>query len=175
MTFKLGFDLGELTNFILRARKHGYVGGAEKLIKPQRPGFKEFQPYVKGDFEYVDSYAGYYYAPGQEVIRYKEAPVWNMSYNGGMLLRFHGDLEFSKKTYEFLKKALAEVKPERPFRGPERFTDGNFKYHDESEGDITNFKGTERIFFRGVEVYRQDYIGGLIIPKGYQGRYAHNK
>jgi hypothetical protein len=27
------------------------------------------------------------------------------------------------------------------------------------------FKGTEHIFYKGEEVFRQNYIGGLILPK----------
>lgn len=165
MSFKLGFDIGELVKFLLRAREHGYAGSSEKVKNPQRPGFKEFPPHVEGDFEYIDSYAGNYYAPGQEVIRFKGIPVWNMAYNGGMLPEYHGDLDFSKKTYGFLKKALSYVQPKRPFRGPKRFAEDDFEYFDKSEGDITNFKGTERILYKGKEVFRQDYIGGLIIHK----------
>lgn len=165
MEFKLGFEVKELVAFILKARSQGYAGSAEKIANPQRPGFKEFAPFREGDFEYVDSYAGYYYAPGQEVVRFKGKPVWNMAYNGGMLLEFHGDLEFSRKIYGFLKKALSKVDPKRPFRGPTKLVEGDLTYLDNSEGDITNFKGTERILFKGKEVYRQDYIGGFVVRK----------
>ena len=159
------FNVEDLVRFLIRARKCGYAGSAEKVKNPQRPGFKEFPPYAKGPFEYVDSYAGDYYAPGQEVVRCNGIPVWNMAYNGGMLPKFHGNLELSKRTYNFLKKALLRAKPEKPFRGPERFAEGDFEYINKSEGDIKNFKGTERILFKNMEVFRQDYIGGLIIHK----------
>ena len=164
MEFKLDFKLENLVDFLLRARNHGYAGSAEKVKNPQRPGFKEFPPYIEGDFEYVDSYAGKYYAPGQEVIRFKGIPVWNMAYNGGMLSKFHGQLDFSKSTYNFLKRALLEVDKSKPFRGPKIFNDtSSFLYLNESEGDITNFKGIERILLNNEEVFKQDYIGGLII------------
>ena len=87
--FNLEFDLEELILFLLRARNSGYAGHAEKVKTPQRPRFKEFSPYKEGPFEYVDSYAGTYYAPGQEVIRFNDKPAWNMSYNGGMLPEHH--------------------------------------------------------------------------------------
>jgi len=165
MGFNLEFDIGELAQFLLRARNKGYAGHAEKVKNPQRPGFKEFSPYKEGQFEYVDSYAGNYYAPGQEVIRFNDKPVWNMAYNGGMLPEYHGNREFSQQTFAFLKKALQLVESIRPFRGPKRFVESDFEYLDESEGDITNFKGTERILYKGKEVFRQDYIGGLIVHK----------
>lgn len=173
MEFKLDFKLEDLVDFLFRARNHGYAGGAEKVKNPQRPGFKEFPPYREGDFEYVDSYAGHYYAPGQEIIRFKGIPVWNMAYNGGMLPRFHGDTDFSKKVYGFLKKVLQTVDHKKPFRGPDKFLDleNKFKYLNKSEGNITNFKGTEMILYYDLPdaynevVFSQDYIGGLIIHK----------
>ncbi len=33
------------------------------------------------------------------------------------------------------------------------------------EGDINDFSGEEKIFYQGKEVYRQYFIGGLIIHK----------
>ncbi|MBI4146284.1 hypothetical protein HY489_03025 [Candidatus Woesearchaeota archaeon] len=165
MRFTLEFDLLDLASFLLRARNQSYAGMAEPMANPQRPGFKEFPPYHEGSFEYLDSYAGNYYAPGQEVVRYKGKPVWNMAYNGGMLPEHHGNRDLSQETYAFLKKALQRVELARPFRGPARFAQNNFEYIDQSEGDITNFKGTERILHKGQEVFRQDYIGGLIVHK----------
>lgn len=165
MTIQTPFNLEDLVAFIIRARNHGYAGSAEKVKNPQRSSFKEFEPYREGNFEYVDSYAGHYYAPGQEVVRFNGIPVWNMAYNGGMLPRFHGDSELAKRTFDFLKQALLRVDPSRPFRGPSSYIFLPFMYIDKSEGDITNFKGTEKIFMTSDEVFRQDYIGGLIIHK----------
>jgi len=169
MTFKTPFALDDLVRFILRAREQSYVGGAEKIKNPQRPGFKEFAPFREGLFEYVDSYIGYYYAPGQEIVRFKDVPVWNMAYNGGIAPEFHGDLEFARRINAFLRKALLNVKQERPFRGPSLLVQDDFVYVDRSRGDITHFNGTERIFYRDdnvfKRVFKQDYIGGLIAPK----------
>ncbi|MBW3013035.1 hypothetical protein KY340_02410 [Candidatus Woesearchaeota archaeon] len=159
------FEKTKLTEFLLKARMKGYAGDAPKIDNPQRPGFIEFAPYKEDDLEYVDSYAGYYFAPGQEVIRFKGKPIWNMSYNGGMKMEFHGDHDFTHKVFLFLGKALQKVSPERPFRGPDKFKDGDFMYIDKSEGDIAQFKGTEIIFFKGKEVFRQDYMGGFIVWK----------
>ena len=92
-------------------------------------------------------------------------PIWAMAYDGGMKEEFVGNLEFTKKTFTFLKKALSLVEEKRPFRGPDRLEEGNWLYIDESEGDVFRFKGIERILFQGKEVFRQNYIGGSIIPK----------
>jgi len=159
----MGIDFEELANFLVRAKKQAYAGDGNE-IPPQRPGFKELE-YVEGDMEYRDSYSGFYFAPGQEVVRFQGRPVWAMSYSGGMRPEYHGQRDFAKQTFMFLKRALSNVKGSRPFRGPENLIDGEWQYTDSSEGDITDFKGTEHIFFMGKEVFMQCYIGGLIVPK----------
>ena len=146
----------------MKAKTKTYAGdGAE--VKPQRPGFSELE-YAEGDFDYRDSYAGFFSAPGQEVVRFKGIPVWVMAYSGGMLPQFR-DADFAERAFAFLKKALLLVKESRPFRGPNNLKKGDFEYVDSSEGDIRSFLGRERILYKGQEVFRQDYIGGLIIGK----------
>ena len=159
----MAIDLKELAKFLVRAKIQTYAGDG-KEITAQRPEFKELE-FKEGDWEYRDSYSGFYFAPGQEIVRFKGKPVWNMSYNGGMLIKYHGDFVFAKKVYAVLKEALKLVKELRPFRGPNKLIKGDFEYVDNSEGDVTSFKGTEKIFYKGEEVYKQDYIGGLIIQK----------
>ena len=87
-----------------------------------------------------------------------------------MLPELHDNPEFSKNVFNFLKEVLKNVETKRPFRGPEIFIEYPFYYYDHSFGDITNFKGTEKIFYPYgeelvSEAFRQDYIGGLIIHK----------
>lgn len=159
----MDLNLELLAKFLVKAKVNTYAGDSKEII-PQRPAFRELG-FVEGDWEYRDSYSGFYSAPGQEIVCHKGFPVWNMAYNGGMLKEYHGDFNFSKKTFEFLKKAIKLVGTKRPFRGPEYFKEGNFEYFDKSEGDITNFRGTERILYNGKKVFEQDYIGGLIVPK----------
>lgn len=156
-------DLGELANFLVEAKRQAYAGDG-KEIEPQRPGFKELE-FKDGDWEYRDSYVGFYFAPGQEVVRFKGKPVWIMSYNGGMLSQYHGDIELARHAFAFLKQALKRVEASRPFRGPEEREDGDWEYADSSKGDISSFTGTESIFYKGDEVFRQEYFGGLIVPK----------
>ncbi len=88
-----------------------------------------------------------------------------MAYSGGMKKRFHGNRAVTNQTFAFLKKALLRIKEKRPFRGPRIFKEQDFVYIDSSSGGLTDFKGTERILFKGKEVFRQNYVGGLIIRK----------
>ena len=157
-------DLEELAQFLVRAKKQTYAAGDINKVSPQAPGFKEFE-YTEGDWSYRDSYSGFYRAPGREVVRVKGKPVWDMHYVGGMRPRYYGDEQFAKDTFTFLRKALMLVEESKPFRGPERLQEENDEYVCHGDGDITDVKGTERILFKGKEVFVQDYFGGLILHK----------
>jgi len=63
--------------------------------------------------------------------------------------------------YNFLKKSLA-LGPTglAVHRGPENFSDGEFKYTNVSRGDIHEFYSEERIFFKDIEVYSSYFLGG---------------
>jgi len=154
-------NLKELSQFLVKAKIQTYAGDGKK-ISPQRSGFKEIE-FSNGDWYYRDSYCGFYSAPGQEVVRYKGKPIWMMSYSGGMKKKYHGNFEFAKQTYDFLKEALKRVDESKPFRGPDNFKKGDYEYISKVEGDVKSFVGTEKIFYKGEEVFRQNYIGGLIV------------
>ncbi|VVB78803.1 Uncharacterised protein [uncultured archaeon] len=171
------FNLEELAEFLVKAKKATYAGDG-KEVPSQRPGFKELE-YNEGDFSYRDSYAGFFMAPGQEYVRFKGEPIWLMSYTGGMNQELFGDVDFAKQTFAFLKKALSLVNMSSPFRGPAVFRSEKFEYSSSVKGDISSFKGRERIWHdseageksNGINLYdldyifEQDYIGGLVIPK----------
>lgn len=155
--------VSELAEFLVRAKRKTYAGGGEE-ISPQRPGFKELD-YKEGDWYYRDSCSGFYQAPGQEVVYFRGKPVWAMAYGGGMRKEFRGDEGFINKVFGFLKKCLLRVEEKEPFRGPRSFAKDGFSYEMKLEGDITDFSGEEKIFYQKKEVFRQYFIGGLIIPK----------
>ena len=163
-------NLEELARFLVKAKKGTYAGDG-KEITPERPGFKELE-YIEGDWNYRDSYIGFFMAPGQEVVRFQGKPIWVMSYSGGMTSDFKDDINFAKETFNFLKRALLQVSEEMPFRGPKIFSDEkDWHYQNYFGGDVTNFHGHEKIYtLPPVDeinriVFAQDYIGGLVLPK----------
>jgi hypothetical protein len=156
---RVKLELKELASFLVKAKRATYAGGG-KDVKPQRPGFKELE-FSEGDFNYRDSYAGFYAAPGQEIVRFKGVPVWSMAYDGETMKQFRNETAF--KIYAFLKKALMQVEETEPFRGLEYFEEGNFVYISETVGDITRFTGQEKILLKGIEAFRQSFFGGLIL------------
>lgn len=157
-------NLKELAEFLVEAKTKTYANVNAKEIKAQRPDFKELE-HKKGKWEYRDSYCGFFFAPGQEIVRFNKKPVWAMAYSGGMDKKYHGDVLFAKEIFSFLKLALAKVSPKIPYRGPKSYISGNYKYTNTIKGNITDFSGTEKIFFKGKEIFKQEYIGGLIINK----------
>lgn len=164
--FDPGKDLEKLAEFVVKAKLRTYAGDG-KEVKPERAGFKELE-YKEGVWAYRDSYTGFYAAPGQEVVRFDGRPIWVMSYNGGMMPEYIGDIEFAKTAFMFLKLALSKVTVSRPFRGPEMLMYEGWEYRDRGKGDITNFNRGEHILFKGRKVFAQDYIGGLVIHKDQQ-------
>lgn len=156
-------NIEELKKFLLKANENGYAGDG-KEVKAQRPGFDEIE-YKDGDYLFHDSYAGHYFAPGQEVVYYKSKPVWAMAYAGGMNFKHHGDEKITKQTFTFLKKALLKMDPEKPFRGPEFYKEGDFEYHSQVMGDVMDFAGSELINYKGDEVFSQNFIGGVIVDR----------
>lgn len=94
--------------------------------------------------------------------------IWFMSYCGGMLPELRGDERLAYQTFEFLKKMLLKVNPEKPFRGPSAGVEGDLTYINNVHGNIERFNGEEYIdlkdFDRNDAIFSQNYHGGLIIP-----------
>jgi len=151
----------KLKTFLFNANAKGYAGSG-KEVKPQRPGFNELE-YKEGDWLFHDSYSGHYFAPGQEIVYFKNKPIWAMAYSGGMQFIYHGNKKLTRDTFIFLKKALLAMDPKNPYRGPNMFTDGGWKYTSTLSGTIKDFHGTEKIYFKNKLIFSQNFIGGTII------------
>ena len=160
----MAINIQELERFLFDANKNGYAGDGKEVNPPQRPGFSELE-YKDGDWLMHDSYAGHFFAPGQEVVYYKDKPVWAMAYAGGMKFEYHGNEDVTHKTFVFLKKALLEMDPAKPFRGPEKFSEGEFKYLSSVSGSTENFFGNEKIFLNKELVFEQNFIGGIVVGR----------
>jgi len=154
-------SLNELKKFLYEANAHGYAGDDQNIL-PQRSGFHELE-YGKPDWYFRDSYSGHYYAPGQEVVYYKNEPVWAMAYSGGMKEKYHKEYDdFVHETFTFLKEALLEMDKDKPYRGPNSYKHDSWHYLSNIKGDITDFIGNEKIFHNNELVFEQNFIGGTI-------------
>ncbi len=147
----------ELNDFIVKAKIATYASERETNEKVLQDGTKELV-FVMDNFKYRDRYYGFNPFIGEELIWQDDNIVWAMNYWG----RIYFDFVSPKKVYSFLKSALRQVKVGRPFRGPSNFVEGDFEYIDKSNGSIDNFTGTEIIIYKGKEIYKLYYHGGLM-------------
>lgn len=150
----------ELSNFLVKAKTKTYASIGERGEKILQDGCKELE-YSEGNFQYRDRYYGFNPFIGEEVVFDNGEFIWGMNYYGGVL----GYQISAIEAYKFLQKAMRLVREDRPYRGPNTYTEGNFKYVDKSEGNVESFSGIETIFFRGEEVYKLHYHGGKISKK----------
>tara|TARA_Y100000310_G_C20199142_1_gene586053 strand:- start:112 stop:591 length:480 start_codon:yes stop_codon:yes gene_type:complete len=153
-----------LLKFIAKAHRNTYAAPKEIKMKhkcetPILPEHTDYD-FVEGNFRYHDSYAGWSWPPGKEVVFFEGKPVWCMSYQG----KINDDLgkKFTEKVYRFLKKALMNFDENTPFRGPSNFQEDDFEYSFSFEGDYSYFVGKEVVKHKGEEVFFQDVMGSLI-------------
>jgi len=158
-------SLQELNRFLGKASLATYAGGGPEA-RPQRPGFRELE-YKDGNWEYRDSYTGFFRSWGQEVVWHNGQPYWTQLYGGGMVEELINNETFAHQTFDFLKKALSDGEKQEEFqpRGPSSFTDGDWEYSCEWQGDIANFEGHEKILLNGKVVFTHDFMGGLILSR----------
>lgn len=153
--------LKDLAEFIVEANTNTWAADAGEVATPQRPGFKELD-YERGDWHLRDSYTGYFRAPGMTTVYYQGQPVWTMAYGGrGME---EGKHDIVNATFKFLKSALMQATTDLPYRGPEEFKDGEWRYKMRMEGDLAEFSGKETIYKKGKGlVFSQLFFGGVVI------------
>jgi len=147
----------ELSEFLVKAKVNSYASGGEGSGRILEDGGKEFV-FEEGRFKYRDRYFGFSPFTGQEIVWLDGKEIWAMNYYG----RITSDVVSAKQIYMFLRKSMRQVSCDRPFRGPKSFKEANFEYIDENEGTLEDFRGLERILFRGKEVYRLYYHGGFV-------------
>lgn len=147
------YSLEELKKFLVLAKKNTYSS-----IKTNDDISGGNFVYSQGDFFYKDNFFGNFLFIGEEVVYFKEVPVWGMNYYGQLLNK---DISI-KDTYSFLRKALSMINIENPFRGGQCFLNDNYKYTNECNGNVDNFSGEEYIYLGSEKIYRLSYHGGII-------------
>ncbi len=146
-----------LEEFLVTAKKNTYVSNGEGGERKLEDGSRELV-YEEGEFRYKDRYLGFDPFVGEEIVWRKGKVVWAMNYYGAV----SPSNVLAEKVYKFLKKAMAQVEKTRPFRGPNEFLEGQWKYIDKSDGSVNSFEGIERIYFQDEKVYELKYHGGKI-------------
>lgn len=145
-------NIAELIDFRLEANRKTYAG-YDNEIEASRPSAHDYR-YDKGDYTYIDTYVGGEIFAGEEAVFKNGQALYSMNYCGRVIdQRFSGD---------FLKEALRAAAPDLPYRGPAKYTNGDYTYTAKVNGDISWFQGFEEIFCGGVKVYECYFHGGLM-------------
>ena len=152
----MDIDIEELSKFLVKAKMNTYAGDTKAMILTD--GSKELV-FSEGRLFYRDRYFGENPFIGEEIVFHEDKYVWGMNYYGHAI----SSTDFSlRDLYAFLREALRRVNEKKPFRGPEKYDENIFRYINNVEGDVSQFNGSEKIFYKEIEVYRLLYHGGFI-------------
>ncbi len=151
-------DAGALARFLVKAKTEGYASGDESRIRKLSDGGLEAGGLADGQFTYRDRWYGETAFSGEEVVHYRGRPVWSMNFFGATSKGARIPAEFPK----FHKSALRRVTADLPFRGPLFHQEGDLVYVNDVTGSVRQFSGVERVLYRGQEIFRLVYHGGLL-------------
>ena len=150
-------DLTNLRQFLVKAKKATYATGDENQ-QIKEADHSTALVFTEVDWKYHDNYFGGEPYGGREVVFFKGKPLYIMTYYG----QVHKTVKDIKILYGFLQKALSLIPEDKPFRGPQEFSEKELSYTNTFEGEIDDFSGEEIIKQNGQEIYRAKYIGGLV-------------
>ncbi len=142
----------QLVDFLIKAKRATYAGkGAETPSSREK---SHDLIYEDGEYMYYDTYLGGPKFAGEEALWISKVPYWSMNYVGRVIgENFSGD---------FLKEALLRVPEDNPYRGPKEYTNGDYSYSCDIEGQFDWFQGKEVISYKGKLIYECFFHGGLI-------------
>lgn len=149
---KANIDSNEMAAFLIRAKRNTYAGKGQE-IKSSRRASHDFS-YEEKDYAYYDTYLGGNRFAGEEAVWHCGDPVWSMNYVGRIL----GD-PFNA---DFLKEVLCLGTKEYPYRGPEIYMKGDYRYHCKVDGGFFWYQGYEEIFYLNKKIYECYFHGGAL-------------
>jgi len=152
---------GEFLEFLIEAKRRTYAAqGDDASVAPALPGARQLE-HRRGVYLYRDLYFGLRRFAGQETVDHAGRPVWSMAYAGGIVRR---DLAIDevRSVCAFLREALRQVAPDRPYRGPATCGKPPYAYACSAKGDLEMFQGAEEISDGLGVVYRLSFAGGRV-------------
>ena len=149
-------DLESLGSFLLTANQAGY--GNPDAVIGSGPNKSHTISYQASDWRFYDLFYGGQPYAGQEVVYFKNKPVWAMQYRGWL----EDESCQSGQIYGYLKQALLKSPAAHPWRGPKQFKAKDFVYLNHWQGALANFQGQEEIKIKDQTVYAGLYFGGLV-------------
>lgn len=152
----ISMDISKLKQFLVNAKKNTYASGGESKAKTLFDGTKEYI-FNSGNLKYVDRYKGHEKFNGEENVFENNKIIWRMKYDGKIL----SNKIPADEVYSFLKTSLKKIPADKPFRGPERLIDKEFKYINNIKGNMEEFSGEEKIFYGNELIYGLVYNGKI--------------
>ena len=147
--------MNNLKKFIFDASRATYASGDESIKQKQADGSTTIV-FEKDFYKFHDNYfCGEPYG-GREVVFFEGKAIWMMVYYG---LVHDGA---NKEVYGFLMEALSSCVEDMPYRGPESYEKGIWRYENIFTGEVEQFSGIEKIFKDTVCIYEASYLGGVI-------------
>lgn len=141
-----------LQEFIIKAKKHCYLSGAN-YCQSHKLGSYDLE-YKEDDYIYQITYLGGINYSFEETIWYKEKPVWVMSFLCKVITDgFNG---------QFLKEALLNATNENFLRGPSQYAKESYQYRNITNGYLDWFQGYEEVYCQDNLVFIGIYHGGAV-------------
>jgi hypothetical protein len=150
-------NIQNFKEFLVKAKKSTYASGdvSKKVVESDKSTTLVFED---SGFKYHDNYFGGEPYGGREVVFFKGEPIYMMVYYGLV----DKDVTDFRGVYGVLQKALSLIPENSPYRGPKEYIEGDYEYINNFVGEIDNFSGEEVIGYKGREIYKAKYIGGLV-------------
>jgi hypothetical protein len=150
----------ELAEFLVKAKTRTYASVGEGGERTIVDGAKQLT-FLEGPWTYRDRYFGWNPFAGEEVVWRGDTAIWVMNYYGSVSAEIVPVID----VYHSLREAMKQVTVDRSFRGPQTWKQADWEYRDNSQGTVERFNGVERIYYKGQEIYRLEYHGGMVNAK----------
>lgn len=145
-----------LKQFLLKANKAGYAGGDDKSWIKEKDGSTTIE-YVDREWRLHDNFFGGEPYGGRLIVFRDNKPYWLMVYYGWV-----DRDEDTDEVYMVLRNALMNMPEDAPYRGPKEFKQDDYIYRNSWTGDIERYSGEEEIIQKGKQVYKANYMGGMV-------------
>lgn len=152
--------MDDLKSFLIEAKKQTYANEKVEKVNSSRLGSKDYE-YKNDNMIYHDTYFGGTNFIGEEVVYLDNKIYWAMNYYGVTLDETIGEEAMDK----VLRPALMLVGINDDVisvRGPKKFTNGEYVYSFDVDGNLEYFSGIETIYKNDKKIYELKCNGGLI-------------
>lgn len=114
----MSINKDEFKDFLIKAKNETYAfQGDNASVEPILSSSKQLE-FSLGDYFYRDSYFGFKYFSGQEIVMYRNKVIWSMVYSGGITSTKVSNKQV-ENIFKFLRKALRLVNRKNIYRGPD--------------------------------------------------------